>query len=75
MLDCAEFPCDRVRENAKVLEEAREYKKLGRDEWLRRKAEKAKQGFEAHTEKYYQIWAKEYPPRQNPEFECQQAER
>jgi len=44
-----------VRENAKVLEEAREYKKLGRDEWLRRKAEKAKQGFEAHTEKYYQI--------------------
>jgi hypothetical protein len=46
------------------LKRANEYKKLGKDEWLRRQVEKANQGFEPHTKKYYQIWAREYLPTQ-----------
>lgn len=63
--DCSEFPCDTVKENTKMIEEqAIEYKKLGRDMWLRKQVEKAKQGFEGHAEKYYKIWAEKYPPSQ-----------
>jgi len=58
--DCSEFPCDKVRGDTKMIERAKEYKKLGKDEWLQQQIEKAKQGFELHTEKYYQIWAKKY---------------
>jgi len=60
--DCDEFPCDKVKGDTKMIERAKEYKKLGKDEWLRQHVEKAKQGFELHTEKYYQIWAREYLP-------------
>lgn len=64
--DCGEFPCDKVKENTRMIERANEYKKLGKDEWLRQQVEKANQGFELHTEKYYQIWAREYLPTQAP---------
>ena len=50
-----------------MIGRAKEYKKLGKDEWLRQEVEKAEQGFELHTEKYYQIWAKRYLPTQNPD--------
>jgi hypothetical protein len=62
--DCGEFPCDKVKENTRIIKRANEYKKLGKDEWLRQQLEKANQGFEPHSEKYYQIWAREYPPAQ-----------
>jgi len=65
--DCGEFPCDKVKEDTRMIERAKEYKKLGKDEWLRQQVEKAEQGFELHTEKYYQIWAKKYLPTQNPD--------
>jgi len=63
--ECSEFPCDIVKENVKMIERAKEYKKLDKDEWLRQQIEKAKQGFELHTEKFYQVWAKAYPPSQD----------
>ena len=48
-----------------MIERAEEYKKLGKDEWLRQQVEKAEQGFELHTEKYYQILARAHPLTQN----------
>jgi len=60
--DCKEFPCPKVKENAKMIEQASEYRKLGKEEWLRRQIEKAEQKFEAHTEKYYQVYANKHPP-------------
>ena len=63
--ECGEFPCDVVKGDTKMMERAEEYKKLGKDEWLRQQVEKADQGFELHTEKYYQIWARAYPLTQN----------
>lgn len=62
--DCSEFPCDRVEGNAKMIERAKDYKKLGKDEWLRQQGKKAEKNFELHTEKYYLIWAKKYLPPQ-----------
>lgn len=47
-----------------MIEEAKEYKKLGKDVWLKKWVEKAKQGFEIHTAKYYKIWAEKHPPGQ-----------
>jgi len=64
--DCEEFPCDKVKGDTKMIKRAEEYKKLGKDDWLRQQIEKARQGFELHTEKYYQIWAREYPSSQSP---------
>lgn len=63
--ECSEFPCDIVKGGTKMIERAEEYKKLGKDEWLRQQVEKAEQGFELHTEKYYQIWARAHPLTQN----------
>ena len=60
--DCGEFPCGKVKENTRMIKRANEYKKLGKDEWLREQVKKANQGFELHTEKYYQIWARENLP-------------
>ena len=65
--DCGEFPCDKVKEDTKMIERAKEYKRLGKDEWLQQEVEKAKQDFELHTGKYYRIWAKRYPPTHNPD--------
>jgi len=53
--ECEEFPCDKVKGRTEMMERAKEYKRLGRDEWLRREDEKARRGFEGHTGKYYQI--------------------
>lgn len=56
--ECVEFPCDKVKDDTGIQERAKEYKKLGREEWLRRAAEKANRGFENHTKKYYKVCAK-----------------
>lgn len=65
--DCNEFPCDKINGLQHVAKQVRdnyeEYKKLGKEKWLQHQITKAKQGYELHTEKYYQIWAKKYPPR------------
>ncbi len=53
--DCDEFPCDKVKGDARLIERATEYRELGRGEWLRQQVEKAEQGFELHTAQYYQI--------------------
>ena len=44
-----------MKGRGEMMERAKEYKRLGRDEWLRREDEKASRGFEGHTGKYYQI--------------------
>ncbi len=51
--DCKEFPCERIRKDKRILKNAREYKKLGKKEWLRKQVEMAKLGFEFHTGKFY----------------------
>jgi len=61
--ECGDFPCEKVEGDAGLIERRKEYIRLGKDEWLRQQVEKAKLGFEGHTKKYYQIWAKEYPPK------------
>ena len=53
--ECHEFPCDKVEPFEGIGEEAEEYRKLGREKWLHRQVEKAAQGFESHTGKYYQV--------------------
>jgi hypothetical protein len=37
--DCGEFPCDKGKENTRMIERANEHKKLGQDEWLRQQVE------------------------------------
>jgi hypothetical protein len=58
--ECGEFPCDRVY--PEMIERAEEYTALGKDEWLRRQVEKASQGYEDHTRKYYRFWVGRHPP-------------
>jgi len=53
--DCSEFPCDRVKGNTAMIEGAKDYRKLGKEEWLRQQIKKAKKGYEHHTKKYYQV--------------------
>lgn len=57
--DCGKFPCDKVKDNPEMIKGATEYRKLGKDEWLTQMVQKAKQGWEGHTKKYYQICIKE----------------
>jgi hypothetical protein len=57
--ECHEFPCHTIGKNPDMLERGRQYKILGKSEWLRKQAEKAKKGFELHTGKYYQVKATE----------------
>jgi hypothetical protein len=54
--ECAEFPCSKVKENKPMMKRGEEYRKLGRSEWLHRQVEKANQGFEEHTGKYYRVY-------------------
>lgn len=61
--ECNEFPCDKTKPFKRIEERAEEYRRLGRDEWLRRQAEKASDGFEAHTGKYYQVRTSAVPPQ------------
>jgi hypothetical protein len=60
--DCDEFPCARVGRDPAMIERARQYHAQGKLEWLREQAERATQGFELHTKKYYRIDATEKPP-------------
>lgn len=60
--ECDELPCDRVKENVKMIERAKEYKELGKEEWLRRQIDKAEKRYEAHTKKYYRICVDKEPP-------------
>jgi hypothetical protein len=60
--ECDEFPCKRVKGNAAILERAEEYFRLGREEWLRRAEERARQGFEFHTGKYYEVSTRAFEP-------------
>jgi len=59
--ECSEFPCSKVEGNTGMIERAKEYKELGKDEWLRRQIAKAKQGYEHHTGKYYRLWVGKDP--------------
>ena len=53
--DCSEFPCATVGEDSGMIERARQYRSQGRRAWLCRQIEKAEQGFEVHTRKYYHV--------------------
>lgn len=59
--ECSEFPCSRLEGDAGMIERAKEYKELGRDEWLRRQIEKANEGYEQHTAKYWKLCVSEHP--------------
>ena len=50
-----------------MIQRANEYKKLGKEKWLKQQIEKAKHGFELHTGKFYEIFAKECPPPKKPD--------
>jgi len=45
---------------SEMIERAKEYRKLGKEEWLHQQIKKAQEGYEGHTKKYYQIWARKY---------------
>lgn len=60
--ECSDFPCEKTKRFQGIEKRAEEYKQLGREEWLRRRAEKANQGFEAHTGKYYEVRISGAPP-------------
>jgi hypothetical protein len=51
--ECEEFPCDVVKGNKRMVESAREYKKIGKEKWLSQQVKKARAGYELHTKKYY----------------------
>ena len=53
--ECSDFPCALVKDHTSMMERAREYKRLGREAWLRWQIELAEQGFEHHTGKCYQV--------------------
>ena len=46
-----------------MIERARQYKALGKLEWLRRQVERAAHGFELHTQKYYDVSVREELPK------------
>jgi hypothetical protein len=60
--DCNEFPCKRVSGNEFIRDAAAEYHELGRDAWLRREMQRAADGYEQRTGKYYRICVRNYPP-------------
>jgi hypothetical protein len=60
--DCGDFPCNKVKWNPVMIQRAGEYKKLGRDKWLRQEEKKANQGFELYADKYYQVRTGKNPP-------------
>ncbi len=62
--DCAEFPCAKLREGdqeqlRRLVDGAAEYRALGRDEWVRRRAEAAERGYEHHAGKCYVVTVRE----------------
>jgi hypothetical protein len=60
--DCGDFPCNKMEWHPNMIKRAGEYKRLGKDAWMRQQEKKAKQGFELFTDKYYRIRAGENPP-------------
>lgn len=66
--DCGEFPCDKVERNPRMIKRGDEYKKLGKDEWLREREKNARQGFELYTGKFYQVWAGESPLEEGKDY-------
>jgi len=60
--DCEEFPCEKTKPFKGIVERAQEYRTLGRAEWIRHQVEKAGQGFESHTGKYYRVSRSDTPP-------------
>ncbi len=53
--ECGDFPCARVAEDQAMLARAEEYRRLGREEWLRRQILAAESGYEHHTKWRYRI--------------------
>jgi hypothetical protein len=53
--ECEEFPCERAAENPSLMDGAESHRELGRAEWLRRRAEAAARGYEAHTGMCYRV--------------------
>ncbi|RLE28354.1 hypothetical protein DRJ54_06730 [Candidatus Acetothermia bacterium] len=51
--DCGDFPCSKVEGDAAMIARAEEYRKLGKDKWLRLEMERARSGYEHHTGKCY----------------------
>lgn len=45
-----------------MTENAKEYKKLGKDKCLELQVKKAKEGYELHTGKYYELWINKHSP-------------
>jgi len=60
--ECSEFPCSKIEGNAKMIERSKEYKELGKEEWLRQQIKRVKDRYEHHTGKYYKLWIGEHPP-------------
>ena len=60
--DCDDFPCDRLAGSSDIAARAEEYRRLGRDAWLREQATRAAHGYELHTRKYYTVRADDAPP-------------
>ena len=64
--ECGEFPCARVADNEDMLRRAEEYRRLGREEWLRRAQDLADRGHELHTGNRYRIEVEVGPPDAGP---------
>ena len=58
--DCSDFPCDKLR--PEWLAQLKEYREVGRTEWLRKRVRMAEHGYELHTGKYYRFYAEQTPP-------------
>lgn len=42
-----------MKENERMIESAKEYKKMGKEKWVQQQIRKAQDQYELHTEKYY----------------------
>jgi hypothetical protein len=51
--DCSDFPCEKARQLPWAVGVKEDMDRLGKEEWLKREIEKARDGFELHTGKYY----------------------
>ena len=60
--DCPEFPCEKTTAYKGIREKAKEYRELGKAEWVRSQLKKANQGYEAHTGKFYRVCRSDSPP-------------
>lgn len=53
--ECKEFPCEKAEGNAQLMEGVASFRELGKEEWIRRRAEAAARGYESHTGMYYRV--------------------